>query len=626
MADKKPTPKEHAVAVFGRFNPVTTGHAKLIQHVKSLAKHHGADHYVFASPSHDDKKNPLTHRDKVKFIRDMLPGTNVYDKSDVKNPLEMMKHLEKQGHKKVTIVVGEDRVQEFKNLLHKYNGEQYHLDQINVVSAGHRDPDAEGIEGISGTKMREYAKAGDFKSFSKGVPSKKHAKELYMATRKGMKTESYQAMFLLGGPGSGKDALLRETSLGGSKITEIQLNQLHDAILEKKNITSINEGYPIVVNGNADDYNKVLICKNVLESIGYRTAAVFVYTTDEVSRARNDQRIKLGGRSFNEETRSEKYSRAIGALHQLKEQFSGFTIFDNSHNMRTLDEETKETIDNWLSELNDVVESFFVGESSIDEQVATFLEGKESEHSANRQLSQTQRMKLSSGLKTSTAGGQNDYFNHNANKERARTNRVQGDQKIPSPPTSITTGPSGNVREGFKAFRKAAKPTPSPEASADQGNGMTATEEKKPHTKAAKMPTNFADIRAGDGMSSTATLAAESHVCHFDYRGRLGLCKCGAEHVLPKKSLTKIKEDITVKSPDQEFNGPEVYEDWGIEGQEMVFETRVVRTNKPFKTNKGYAVYVTDGTNVNKLEFSRKATTLQENVEQTDIRFWETYR
>ena len=189
---------EHkAISVtFGRFNPITTGHKKLVDTVKEHAKKNGHDHMIFMSSSHDSKKNPLTHAQKVHFIHKMLPGTNVHEKEDVKNPLHMLAHLHKKGYNKVHVLVGGDRVHEINNLVQKYNGVKdkhghgYHFHHLEVKSAGERDPDSEGVDGMSASKMREHAKNKKFSEFAKGVPNKAHARDLYKATRKGLHLES----------------------------------------------------------------------------------------------------------------------------------------------------------------------------------------------------------------------------------------------------------------------------------------------------------------------------------------------------------------------------------------------------------------------------------------------------
>jgi hypothetical protein len=193
--------EKHAVFTFGRFNPPTTGHQKLIDAVKNTAETQGAEHHIFASHSQDKAKNPLGFDEKVGFMKKMYPKTNIHSSHTVKNVLDAAKSLQARGVTHGTLVVGSDRVDEFHNLLSKYNKhpsdpdydpkKHFHIPHLNVVSAGHRDPDAEGVEGMSASKMRAHATSGNFKEFSKGVPNQAHAKPMYdtLRNRMGIKEE-----------------------------------------------------------------------------------------------------------------------------------------------------------------------------------------------------------------------------------------------------------------------------------------------------------------------------------------------------------------------------------------------------------------------------------------------------
>jgi hypothetical protein len=187
--------EKHTVLTFGRFNPPTAGHKKLVDKVHEVAKEHTADHHVVLSHTHDAEKNPLSPADKLKHAKRAFPGTHVYA-SSTKYPtiFHHAAHFHKAGTKHLHVVVGSDRVKEFHDSLHKYNGHfdkeghGYKFKSITVHSAGHRDPDAKGVEGMSASKMREHAHSGNFKEFSRGVSSHmtpEHAKELYHDVRKG---------------------------------------------------------------------------------------------------------------------------------------------------------------------------------------------------------------------------------------------------------------------------------------------------------------------------------------------------------------------------------------------------------------------------------------------------------
>ena len=159
---------------FGRFNPPTIGHQKLINKVKSLPTN---DYKIFLSRSQDSKKNPLSPDYKLRVMKDIFKA----DKRNIElNPtnmvLDLATDLYKKGYTDITMVAGSDRVREFEGILNKYNDVKsrhgyYNFDKINVVSAGERDPDAEGTTGISASKMRDAAAKGDFETFKKGLPA-----------------------------------------------------------------------------------------------------------------------------------------------------------------------------------------------------------------------------------------------------------------------------------------------------------------------------------------------------------------------------------------------------------------------------------------------------------------------
>jgi hypothetical protein len=179
---------------FGRMNPPTIGHGKLLD---KLAASAGRNPYrMYVSQSVDPKKNPLEYRSKVKFIRKMFPkhARNVLLNNKVKNAMEVASALYDEGYRKIVMVVGSDRMREFDVLLNKYNGQKgrhgfYNFMDIKVISAGDRDPDAEGATGMSASKMRTAASDNDFTAFSQGLPknfSNSDSKALFNAVRKGM--------------------------------------------------------------------------------------------------------------------------------------------------------------------------------------------------------------------------------------------------------------------------------------------------------------------------------------------------------------------------------------------------------------------------------------------------------
>jgi len=174
---------------FGRFNPPTIGHEKLINKVKSLPTN---DYKIFLSRSNDPKKNPLSPRDKLDIMKKMFPShARNIEINQTNMVLDIATMLYKKGYTDVTMVAGSDRVREFETILKKYNGVSsrhgmYDFDNIRVVSAGERDPDAEGATGMSASKMRAAAAKGDLNNFKKGLPRGVDADSIMKQVRKGM--------------------------------------------------------------------------------------------------------------------------------------------------------------------------------------------------------------------------------------------------------------------------------------------------------------------------------------------------------------------------------------------------------------------------------------------------------
>jgi len=179
------------VFTFGRFNPPTVGHIKLAEKVKSVAKKNSADYRIFGSSSHDKRKNPLSPKIKERYMKKILRDKNAVVDSNVKTAFHAMKVLSDAGYEKIIMVVGSDRVSEFKKSISRYvgPGKDYDIKEFDVVSAGDRDPEAEGVTGMSASKMRQAAKDGDINSFRVGLPdhiSKKDAEGMFKTLQKSM--------------------------------------------------------------------------------------------------------------------------------------------------------------------------------------------------------------------------------------------------------------------------------------------------------------------------------------------------------------------------------------------------------------------------------------------------------
>lgn len=180
---------------FGRFNPPTTGHEKLINQVASMAE--DGDYRIYPSRSHDPKKNPLDPETKVHYMRNAYPdhAAKIHNDEKVKSIFDVLEGLYAEGYSDVNIVVGGDRVKEFDTLANKYNGKLYNFNNISVKSAGDRDPDADDVSGMSASKMRAFAAENDFEGFCTGCSKNltpEQRKEMFSHLRGNMKMEEVE--------------------------------------------------------------------------------------------------------------------------------------------------------------------------------------------------------------------------------------------------------------------------------------------------------------------------------------------------------------------------------------------------------------------------------------------------
>lgn len=377
--------EKHSVLAFGRLQPPTVGHEKLIDKVKEVAKAHNASHHVVLSHSQDSKKNPLSPEQKLKHAKRAFPGTNL-SVSNKEHPtfLDQAAKLHKQGVTHLHMVGGSDRVEEYHKKLHQYNGTHegalYNFKKITVHSAGERDPSAGGTKGMSASKMRDHAASGNFHEFRKGIPKhvpEHHAKELYNDVRSGMHIkEEYltlkegvhdhaamKAVFIVGGPGSGKDWVLKNT-LEGHGLQEINSDKAFEHLMDKKglskkmpeseeeqrnlirskakNMTELRQYLALqgrnglAINGTGHDHEKIGQMKKRLEELGYDTHMIMVHTDDETSKKRNIARGEAGGRTVPEKARSDRWSAVQAARPKYAEMFKKrYTEFDNSADLNS---------------------------------------------------------------------------------------------------------------------------------------------------------------------------------------------------------------------------------------------------------------------------------------------------
>ena len=200
---KKPEPEktkktgETITVGFGRFNPPTVGHEKLLNTISQTAGK-GGQYRIYPSRSEDAKKNPLPAGEKVQYMRKAFPqhANAIVDDEKTRNIFDVLKAADAKGYSSVNIVVGSDRVKEFENLANKYNGQLYNFNYINFVSSDDRHADAEGIEGMFASKLRKAALEGDYDTFRSGITKSlddKTSQQLYDTIRKNMKVKTAES-------------------------------------------------------------------------------------------------------------------------------------------------------------------------------------------------------------------------------------------------------------------------------------------------------------------------------------------------------------------------------------------------------------------------------------------------
>ena len=333
------------VFAFGRFNPPTTGHAKLVDVLNRLAKKVGGDAMVFTSHSNDKKKNPLNHKQKVNYLRKFFGKKVKVPDVSARTVFEIANALYNQGYKSIYMVAGSDRIREFDALLKKYNGVKarhgfYKFDEIQIVSAGERDPDADDISGMSASKMRAAAEQGDFDTFKQGVANKQFADKLYKDVRKGMGINEdthlplymiedliqegvydpgiFKAVFLMGGQGSGKSTVVDGLGLKalGLKLVNTDKSfenglkkagqtldlklvpaEIRDPIRKKakRQTTRMMDRYidgrlGLIFDTTSANSSKIKSYLNMLNQLGYESKMIYVSTSLDNAKKRNNMR------------------------------------------------------------------------------------------------------------------------------------------------------------------------------------------------------------------------------------------------------------------------------------------------------------------------------------------------
>lgn len=349
------------VLAYGRFQPPSLGHELLVKTVLAMAKTQSADHAIYLSHSQDAKKNPLSVQDRLTFLKAAFPTATFRAGSKTLFSIIPIVKFVSKGYDHLILVAGSDRLSDFQTLLDKYNGQEYSFKSIKVISSGVRDPDAPRAAGMSGTKLRLAAAKHDLPLFSQGVPSslsKADTKKMFQAVRdglglqKGQIVESltllegvhdaglFKAVFLAGGPGSGKDYILKHT-LDGHGLVEINSDIALEFLMDKagldqkmpeseqaarhpvraraKSITELRQRLALqgrnglIINGTGDDPKKIQTIKELLSDKGYESSMIFVHASNEVSKQRNIDRGKHGRREVPETIRQEKWNAAQAA-------------------------------------------------------------------------------------------------------------------------------------------------------------------------------------------------------------------------------------------------------------------------------------------------------------------------
>ena len=337
------------VFTFGRFNPPTTGHIKLVEKIVKTAREYSADYRIYLSRSQDSKKNPLNLRDKIKYLKLSAPRYESGVRSEeIISVFDILVQLHEAGYEKVVMVVGSDRVSEFKILINKYNGRSarhgsYEFKEIEVVSAGDRDPDADDVSGMSASKLRELASENNFEQFKVGISdnlSDSNAKKLFNDVRSGMQIREsvktfaaflnegvydravLKAFFMAGGPGSGKsyvassvilprraglkvinsddlfERALRKVSMSTDLISlskddfkyAMEIRKKAKLLTAKKSALSIKGRLGLLLDGTGHDYEGIKRQVNLLKEFGYDVYMVFVNTSKDVALQRNAER------------------------------------------------------------------------------------------------------------------------------------------------------------------------------------------------------------------------------------------------------------------------------------------------------------------------------------------------
>ena len=330
-----------AVFTFGRFNPPTKGHARLMDVVKNTSS--GADHYVFTGRTNDPKKNPLEYKEKITFLRAMFPHMNIMDDPKIRTPWEALEELGKQ-YDEVVMVVGSDRRQDFESQMRPYL-KDFGIEKFAIVSSGERDADSSDVAGVSASKARAFARAGDFKSFSGTIDGgEKLKQQLYTKVRQGMGiTESkkpkmpknpeiksrdpnwrdMEAIRKSGAAGSHKDK--KALDKRGYKKHKGKSYDINESI-EEKSLAPVTQSKPKIdiINNIASRKDGKPFPLSYKDTGGASTGGLFYITPNVAKRFIN----------FFEKTSDENKSFIIDALKSISKTAKVFKHLDLQYDMK----------------------------------------------------------------------------------------------------------------------------------------------------------------------------------------------------------------------------------------------------------------------------------------------------
>jgi predicted kinase len=297
------------------------------------------------------------------------------------------------------MVAGSDRIPEYEKKLQQYNGTAkgslYNFKKIEVKSAGQRDPDAEGTEGMSASKMREHAQNNDFHSFKQGIPHhvpEKHARELFRDVRGGMGIHEnvnhgmFKAIFISGGPGSGKDIIIRE-AIAEQNAVEITSTTAISILNDKHKLyefsrdgrrEAIRQRQPLIITGTTNEQYNIIAIREELEELGYETMMIFVNTSNESSRKRNERHERM----MAESVRQERWEVTQLVAEKFNQEFKKYLEFDNSIDLNEANEiETSEKEED-ISIIYEMTNWFF--DTPVENEIAESWMIRHKKHNINK--------------------------------------------------------------------------------------------------------------------------------------------------------------------------------------------------------------------------------------------------